>query len=73
MMFGVSRRDLRPLAFQLAARNGLAHAFNTTKLLAGNHWYYSFLKRHPELSLRQPEATSIARFAVLTERQSATF
>ena len=61
MMFGVSRNDLRSLAFQLAAKNGLAHAFNTTKLMAGSHWYYLFIKRHPQLSLRQPEATSIAR------------
>ena len=56
MMFGVIT-DLRSLAFQLAASNGLAHAFNTTKLMASNHWYYSF----PELALCQPEATSIAR------------
>ena len=62
MLFGITRQDLRSLAFQLAEKNGLPHAFNATKMMAGDHWYYTFLKkRHPELSLRQPEATSIAR------------
>ena len=61
MLFGITRQDLRSLAFQLAEKNGLPHAFNATKMMAGDHWYYTFLKRLPELSLRQPEATSIAR------------
>ena len=61
MLFGITRQDLRYVAFQLAEKNGLSHAFNATKMMAGDHWYYTFLKRHPELSLRQPDATSIAR------------
>jgi hypothetical protein len=29
--------------------------------LAGKKWYYSFMKRHPELSLHQPQSVSLAR------------
>ena len=31
------------------------------KKMAGKKWYYSFMRRHPELSLREPENTSLAR------------
>lgn len=59
--FGMSRDDLKNLAFQIAEANRIPHRFNQKKKQAGDKWYYSFLKRHPEISLRQPEATSIAR------------
>ena len=61
MLFGFSRNDLMSLAYQLADENNIKHNFNREKKLAGRHWYYDFMKRHPELSLRQPEATSLAR------------
>lgn len=60
-LFGFTLRELRSLAFELGERNGLAHNFNKEKQMAGNTWLYSFLKRHPMLSLRKPEATSIGR------------
>jgi pantoate kinase len=49
------------LAFQLALANGQAHQFNTEKESAGQHWFKNFMSRHPNLSLRQSEATSLAR------------
>ena len=61
MFFGVNRTDLRKTAYQLAAQNDLLHTFNKEKYMAGKSWYYDFLKRHPKLSLRHPEATSLAR------------
>ena len=61
MFFGVNRIDLRKMAYQLAEQNDLHHTFNKDKCMAGKSWYYDFLKRHPELSLRHPEATSLAR------------
>ena len=45
----------------LAEANGLRHCFNTKTQAASTHWYRHFMKRHPELSLRQAEATSIAK------------
>jgi len=59
--FGLSYLDLRKLAFQLAVRNNVDHQFNKSKELAGKKWMRLFMKRHPSLSLRQPESTSYAR------------
>jgi helix-turn-helix, Psq domain/Tc5 transposase DNA-binding domain len=59
--FGITYMDLRELAFQLAVKNNLHHQFNTEKDVAGKKWVRLFMKRHPSLSLRQPEATSYAR------------
>ena len=60
-MFPITKADLQRLAFQLAERNGLSTAFSKNKGIADKKWYAGFLKRHPELSLRRPEATSLAR------------
>lgn len=61
MFFGLSRDEHKKLAFEVAEANKLPHRFNTNKRMAGDKWYYSFISRHPTLSLRTPEATSIAR------------
>lgn len=60
-LFGLTKTDLRRLAFQLAERNNLNHPFNKETGLAGLDWVSGFFKRHPELSLRSPEPTSAAR------------
>lgn len=59
--FGFTIRDIRRLAFQLAERHMIPHNFNRETCTAGKKWYYGFMRRHPELSLRQPESTSLAR------------
>lgn len=61
MMFGLTQLDVRKLAFDVAEKNGMAHSFNRQKGVAGKKWYYNFMKRHPDLSLRTPECTSLAR------------
>lgn len=60
-LFGLTLTDLRKLAFELAEANNINHPFNKEKQLAGKDWLYGFLKRHPKLSLRNPEPTSMAR------------
>lgn len=60
-LFGFTVSDLRGLAFELAEQNRLTHNFNRETRKAGKCWYYSFLKRNTEISLRTPEATSLAR------------
>ncbi|XP_018399026.1 PREDICTED: uncharacterized protein LOC108776809 [Cyphomyrmex costatus] len=49
------------LANQIVEQNSLPNPFNKETQTAGKKWYYSFMKRHPELSLRQPEKLSISR------------
>ncbi|KAJ8950065.1 hypothetical protein NQ314_008071 [Rhamnusium bicolor] len=51
--------EFRELAFALADRNHLSHPFKDGK--AGLEWARGFMDRHPNLSLRKPEATSAAR------------
>lgn len=59
--FGLTIKDVRQLAFDLAENLKLTHTFNTEKKLAGKKWFYSFLRRNPNLTVRQPECTSLAR------------
>ena len=60
LCFGITISDLRKLAFQLASAHEI-HRFNEDKQSASKTWYYNFMKRHPDLSLRSPEATSLGR------------
>lgn len=60
-LFGLTPYDIRCIAYQLASRLGISHKFNTATEMAGQDWFRAFMKRHPELSLRKPEATSAAR------------
>lgn len=60
-LFGITLTDLRELAFELAEKNNISHTFNKEKKMAGKEWLYSFLSRNPDLSLRDPEKTSLAR------------
>lgn len=60
-LFGLTLHDLRKFAFELAEKNGVPHTFNQERKMAGKEWLYSFLRRHPQLSLRNPEKTSLAR------------
>ncbi|KAI5703482.1 hypothetical protein M8J75_012295 [Diaphorina citri] len=62
-LFGLTLTDLRTLVYSLAEQNNrrTMHPFNKEKQKAGKTWLYGFLKRHPQISLRSPEKTSLAR------------
>ncbi|KAJ4437982.1 hypothetical protein ANN_13921 [Periplaneta americana] len=60
-LFGLTRFDVRRLAYDLAQKNNLPHKFNDKERCAGEDWLSGFMQRHPDLSLRKPEATSAAR------------
>lgn len=62
LLFGLTIIDVRKLAYDIVAANPhLPNPFNKEKKLAGKKWYYSFMSRHENLSLRQPENISMAR------------
>ena len=61
-LFGLTCYDLRILAYQWAEKLGKNHSFSKTKEIAGKDWLSGFRARHPQLSLRKPEATSAAAF-----------
>lgn len=60
-LYGLTLKEMRSLAFQMAEYNGIQHPFDKHLKLAGPDWLQSFLRRHPALSLRTPENTSIPR------------
>lgn len=60
-LFGLTTVDMRRLAFEFAERAKIEHKFNKDSKMAGNDWLRGFLSRHPVISLRSPQATSIGR------------
>lgn len=59
LFFGVTRVDFLKLAYDYATKNNINHPFKNG--LAGEDWFAKFKERHPEIVLRAPEPTSIAR------------
>lgn len=72
--FGLTRRDVRSMAFQLAKRNNIPHPFSLLRESAGKDWFSSFMKRHKAtLSLRKPTGTSVARAVGFNRENVAEF
>ncbi|XP_011859539.1 PREDICTED: jerky protein homolog-like [Vollenhovia emeryi] len=65
------RRDLKTMAFLLALKNNVTHPLKNES--AGRNWLKGFLKRHPNLSLRTPRATSYARATGFTKENVKSF
>jgi DDE superfamily endonuclease./helix-turn-helix, Psq domain. len=64
-LFGLTPFDLRTVAFQWAQRLGKQELKGDGAL--GLDWYFGFRTRHPQLTLRKPEATSAARAAAFNK------
>jgi hypothetical protein len=72
-MFGLTITEIRKLAFEIVEKNKIKCNFNKDKKIAGKKWFYNFLRRHPDLSLRQPEATSLARVRGFNQKSVGEF
>ena len=55
--FGLVRKDVMTLAYQLAVRNNIRHCFSARNQSAGKDRLRTFLQRHPQLSFRRPTGT----------------
>jgi hypothetical protein len=60
VFFGLSIKVVPKLAFDLPKKYKLPHTFLKRKF-GEEKWIYAFMRINPELSVRQPEATTLAR------------
>jgi len=70
--YGLTRDSVLRLTYQIAKANNITR-FHESKQKAGKEWLRCFLNRHPEISLRTPEATSLARAAGFNQQCVGSF
>jgi len=59
---GLSMKDARSMAFEFTQANDKVVPDSwVLKQTAGKDWLWGFMRRHPTLSLRSPQATSLSR------------
>lgn len=75
MHYGLSRKEVRNLAFEYAKLNGKAYPATWEQHgQAGEKWYTDFMRRHEAvLSLRKPQATSLARATAFNRQNVGLF
>jgi len=72
-LFGLTKMDIRRLAYRYCEINGVQHNFNRNTKCTGEDWMLNFMKNHPELSLRKPEPTSLARASGFNKEKVTRF
>ncbi|KMQ82951.1 pogo transposable element with krab domain-like protein [Lasius niger] len=68
-----SKKEFLKFAYDLAKHLNLPHQFKKEKKTAGKQFYYDFIARHPDLSLRTPQSTSIQRMLGFSRHQVERF
>lgn len=71
--FGLTYIQARELAYDYSVKLGRTPALWTANKIAGTEWMKSFMKRHPNLSLRIPENTSLARASAFNKTNVSEF
>ncbi|GFO01393.1 tigger transposable element-derived protein [Plakobranchus ocellatus] len=74
MFYGLSTQEARQLAYETAEMNHLRMPDSWKETCsAGKDWLWGFLRRNPRLSIRTPEATSIARATAFNKSNVESF
>jgi len=60
-LFGLTPMDVRRLAVDFSEKLEVKHRFNKNSKRAGKAWLRGFLEKHPQVSIRKSEVTSLAR------------
>ena len=70
----LSKHDVKKLAYEFGIAKNLSIPANWLKNnCAGEDWLKGFRKRHKDIPLRHPEATSLARASVFNKHNVETF
>jgi hypothetical protein len=74
MCYGQSMVDVRRLPYEMASVNKIPVPDSWKKNTAARvEWLHCFFKRHPELSIRQPESCSLSRMTSFNKHNVSTF
>jgi len=65
--------DVMRLAYQLSIRNEIKNKFCKRNEKTGRNWLKNFLRRHPQISVRNPEGLSLSRARGFTPESAAQF
>ena len=60
-LYGLTPRDVRRLAFDVAEAAGVNHKFCKASKMAGKDWLAGYFSRNPDLSIRTPQGTNLSR------------
>ncbi|KYN06058.1 PREDICTED: uncharacterized protein LOC108783334 [Cyphomyrmex costatus] len=71
--FGLTVLEARVLAFSYAVKLNKAPENWRNNKTAGIEWFRGFMRRHPRLALRTPEATSLARASGFNQHAVSQF
>jgi transposase len=68
LYYGLTPKEVRRTAYRCALASGIKiPAPWTDHEMAGADWFADFLRRHPQLAIRKPQATSLARATAFNE------
>lgn len=72
MFYGLTRKDICALTFQLAIHNTIPHPFGKNDK-AGKDWFSAFMKGNPKLSIHKPMGISFTRARRFRKEEFDTF